>query len=149
MTQTPVSHFIRGAGAKSHSQSGKIYVQRGIDRKNFKGEANLKHNLVLYLLPGADRTAGLNDLEPLYIAQGLTSPSERILDRLFYATARRPDDLGDFVNRVFHILILVPGEVDFSAAECWKVRLAGVSNKPKIEREPNERPLFGQDSASK
>jgi len=68
----------------------------------FEGEAGLDHHLVMAHLAVLDVPAGLDDLEPAQIPQGLVRPLDCGLNRILDALLRRADEFDDLVDMVIH-----------------------------------------------
>src|SRR4029077_1288698 len=65
-------------------------------------ETDLEGDLIMRNLAVLDMAAGLDDLEPAQVAQGLRRAGDGALDRVVDALVRRTDDLNDAVDMIVH-----------------------------------------------
>jgi hypothetical protein len=68
----------------------------------FQGEARLYHDLKVAHLAILDMAAGLHDLEPSQVPEGLIGPLDRRANGIFNAVRRRTNQLNDLVDVIRH-----------------------------------------------
>src|SRR3954453_20696783 len=67
-------------------------------------EADLETDLEVLDRAVLDLAADVGHLEPVDVPQGLRGTGDRVVDRVLVSLGRRPDDLGDAVGAVRHLL---------------------------------------------